>query len=108
MIYLFPFVGNTSQGNAMSGFDYHTIAGTWSNKHNGGGGPEKTLLVENHNFFVRGSLSRTISHELGHVLSLKHDPCSGDCLMAGGPNGYSLSNAQIAAARFEALNRSSY
>ncbi len=105
-IYLFPFIGNTSQGNAMSGFGYHTVAGTWSNKHNGGGAPEKTLLIENHNYFVRGSLSRTISHELGHVLHLRHDECPGDCLMSGGSDGYSLTKAQITEARMEALNRS--
>jgi hypothetical protein len=104
-IYLFPFVGNTSQGNAMSGFDYHCILGTWSNKHNGGGAPEKSLLSENHNQFIRGSIGRTASHELGHVLNLRHDECISNCLMGGGSNGYSLSEAQINEARFEAINR---
>ncbi len=91
-IYFFPFIGNTSQGNAMSGFNYHSVVGTWSNKHNGGGVPEKTLLAENHNSFVRGSLSRTISHELGHVLNLHHNECDFNCLM--GSNGYLLTTQQ--------------
>lgn len=105
-IYLFPFIGNTSQGNAMTGgFDGHCVLGTWSNKHNGGGIPEKTLLTEYHNEFVRGSLSRTASHELGHVLKLKHNECPYDCLMSGGSEGYSLTKAQIETARLEALER---
>lgn len=91
-IYLFPFIGNTSQGNAMSGFGYHSVVGTWSNKHNGGGDPERTLLTEDQDRFIRGSLSRTIGHELGHVLGLTHSQCS-DCLMQGA--GYSLTDEQI-------------
>jgi len=101
-IYLFPFIGNTSQGNAMNGFGFHSVVGTWTNKHNGGGVPEKTLLTESHTAIVRGSLSRTISHEVGHVLDLGHD-CS-NCLM--GSSGYLLTGAQVATARAAALARS--
>ena len=104
-IYLFPFIGNTSQGNAMRDFNFHSVVGTWSNKHNGGGIPEKTLLVENQNLFDRGSLSRTISHEIGHVLNLHHNECNVNCLMGGGSSGYSLTEAQITAARLAALDR---
>ena len=104
-IYLFPFIGNTSQGNAMSGFNFHSVVGTWTNKHNGGEIPEKTLLTENQNSFNRGSLSRTIAHELGHVLNLHHNECNSNCLMGGGSSGYLLSDGQIAAARFAALER---
>ena len=106
-IYLFPFIGNTSQGNAMSGFNYHSVVGTWTNKHNGGGTPERTLLVERQNSFDRGSLSRTIAHELGHVLSLKHNECANNCLMAGtNSDGYLLAEGQIIMARIEAIGRS--
>jgi len=105
-IYLFPFIGNTSQGNAMTGgFDGHCVLGTWSNKHNHGGIPEKSLLTEYHNEFIRGSLSRTAAHELGHVLKLKHDECPNNCLMGGGSEGYSLTKAQTETARLEALER---
>ena len=100
-IYIFPFIGNTSQGNAMRGFGWHSVVGSWSNKHNGGGLPEKTLLTESKSDFVRGSLSRTIAHELGHVLSLVHD-CQG-CLMYS--SGYSFYQYQIDASREEALRR---
>ncbi len=104
-VYLFPFIGNTSQGNAMREFNYHCVLGTWSNKHNDGEIPEKTLLVEYHNQFVRGSLSRTAAHELGHVLGLKHNECSNNCLMSGGSDGYLLTKAQINAARVAAIER---
>jgi hypothetical protein len=106
-IYLFPFIGNTSQGNAMSSFGYHSVLGTWTNKHNGGGGPEKTLLTEEQNSFNRGSLSRTISHEIGHVLNLSHNECDNRCLMGGAnSDGYLLTEGQVITARIEALGRS--
>lgn len=106
-IYLFPFIGNTSQGNAMSGFNYHSVVGTWTNKHNSGGVPEKTLLTENKSSFDRGSLSRTISHEIGHVLELSHNDCNYGCLMGGKySDGYLLDEGQITTSRLEALDRS--
>ena len=105
-IYLFPFIGNTSQGNAMAGFNYHSVVGTWTNKFNGGGIPEKTLLTENQSAFNRGSLSRTISHEIGHVLNLSHNECSYGCLMGGTESdGYFLTEGQVVKARIEAFNR---
>ena len=88
-VYLFPFTGNTRQGTAIRWRNNNEISfletfiGTWSNKHNNGGVPEKCLLIEDQNEFVRGSLSRTIAHELGHLLTLQHDLCS-PCLMKGG------------------------
>lgn len=106
-IYLFPFIGNTSQGNAMRGYNFHSVVGTWTNKHNGGGIPEKTLLTENQSAFNRGSLSRTISHEIGHVLNLSHNECSYGCLMGGTESdGYFMSDNQKFASRLEAFNRS--
>ncbi len=104
-IYLFPFIGNTSQGNAMRPFNWHTVVGTWTNKFNRGGVPEKVLITEDHNTFKRGSLSRTIAHEIGHVLSLRHNECESDCLMGGGSQGYGLTKEQIAAARLAASKR---
>lgn len=106
-IYLFPFIGNTSQGNAMSGFNFHTVLGTWTNKHNNGGIPEKTLLVESQSAFDRGSLSRTIAHEVGHVLNLNHNECSYGCLMGGiNSDGYTLTDDQKIKSRIEAFYRS--
>lgn len=104
-LYIFPFVGNTSQGNAMKDFNWHCVVGSWSNKHNGGGTPEKTFLVEYHNEFVRGSLARTASHELGHVLNLQHNQCTYNCLMGGDSDGYLLTKAQVTEARYQAMKR---
>jgi hypothetical protein len=101
-IYLFPFIGNTSQGNAMKRFDRHAVVGIWSNKHNRGKSPEKTLLKEDHDLWKRGSLSRTIAHELGHVLRLTHSQCS-ICLMKG--RGYVITPEQIEISRKEAKRR---
>ncbi len=104
-IYLFPFIGNTSQGNAMRPFHWSTVVGIWTNKFNRGGVPEKTLLTEDHSVLKRGSLSRTIAHEIGHVLSLRHNICKTDCLMGGKSQGYLLSDEQIERARAAALKR---
>jgi len=104
-IYLFPFIGNTSQGNAMRPFNWSTVVGTWTNKFNRGGTPEKAILIEDHNAFKRGSLSRTIAHEIGHVLNLQHNECETDCLMGGKSQGYLLTKEQIETARLEASKR---
>jgi hypothetical protein len=104
-IYLFPFLGNTSQGNGMRKFNCHTIVGTWTNKHNRGGVPEKRLLTEDHDAMKRGSISRTIAHEVGHVLHLEHNQCQVDCLMGGRSQGYLLTDEQIATARAAAKER---
>lgn len=100
-IYIFPFIGNTSQGNAMRSFGSHSVVGSWSNKHNGGRVPETTLLTEDQANFERGSLARTIAHELGHVLTLSHD-CR-NCLMDA--QGYLLEDDQIDDSQQEAINR---
>ncbi len=106
-IYLWPFMGNTSQGNAMKGYDNHTSVGTWTNKFNRGGTPEKVRLHEDHDNFERGSLSRTVAHEIGHVLSLRHNVCKTKCLMGGKSVGYRLSEEQIKRARAVAKKRTS-
>ena len=114
-VYLYPFIGNTSQGNAMrkhkdtgNSLGFHTVVGTWTNKHNKGKIPEKFKLVEDWEKWTkikRGSLSRTIAHEIGHVIGLRHNRCEGNCLM-GPKHGYKLTNKQIRRARNIAKKRS--
>ena len=105
-IYLFPFIGNTSQGNAMAKYGYHSVVGVWTNKHNRGEAPEPVLLSEPWQRFRRGSLARTIAHELGHVLGLRHKTCEVECLMSGTvSNGYLLTERQIVTARQSAMER---
>lgn len=108
-IYLFPFIGNTSQGNAMRGFGYHSVVGVWSNKHNNGGVPRKVNIVGANNNGL-GSLSRTIAHEQAHVLGLNHNDCTSteqlDCLM-NGSSGYDLTAGEVTKMRSMANERKS-
>jgi hypothetical protein len=101
-VYLFPFTGNTSQGNAMADFGYHVVTGIWTNKFNDGGVPERHALTESHARFQRGSISQTLAHELGHVLGLTHQDCTG-CLMSS--DGYDITQAEIDTARALATER---
>jgi hypothetical protein len=103
-LYIFPFIGNRSQGNAMKSFDSRVVVASWSNKHNNGGIPFKRNNSEDHQACVIGSLGRTIAHELGHLLGMKHSDCK-KCLMAGNC-GYSITPDQIKTVRAEANKNS--
>lgn len=99
-IYLMPYIGGTSQGNAQ--FRLQGIfVGTWTDKASRGlKPPVKTLLAEPEPFKV-GSLGRTIAHEIGHTLGLPHPPAPTiRQLMTGA--GYVLTAEEIATARASA------
>ena len=70
-IYVIPYLGGTSQGNT-SPRQKRIQLGAWTDKPSRGKQPpEKCLLVEPGEF-KQGSFSRTVAHELGHILGLKH------------------------------------
>ena len=100
-VYLFPYIGGTFQGVAQGGGN-RLIVGVWTDKPSHGTKPPvQTLLVEPEPMRV-GSLGRTLSHELGHNLGLKHpgpDNPATDLLMGGRKQGYLLTPAQIATAK---------
>ncbi len=100
-LYLVPYLGGTSQGNA-SPRQKRVILGQWTDKPSRGKqAPEKCLLVEA-GAFRRGSFSRTVAHELGHVLGLKHPEPNAPPfhrLMGGREPGNELTGAERAQAR---------
>lgn len=69
-IYFVPYLGEKSQGHAKRKRKQIFI-GQWSDKKANGAPPKKFQLTESRPF-KDGSVSRTLAHELGHVLGLKH------------------------------------
>ena len=100
-LFVVPYVGRTLQGFAMPNARA-SFLGVWTDKPSRGtDAPRRVKLIEPEPFFL-GSLGRTASHELGHLLGLKHDRCS-QCLMGETqPQGYRLTAQQIATAREKA------
>lgn len=101
-VYLVPYLGETSQGNANRK-KLRIFVGLWSDKSSKAQrAPEPVELTEGLNF-RKGSLSRTIAHEIGHVLGLKHPDKSNQTqyglLMGGKLPGFSLTAKEIEIAR---------
>jgi hypothetical protein len=100
-----PYLGGTSQGNTQPA-QRRSIMGQWTDKPSRGERPpEKCLLVEDRPF-KQGSFSRTVAHELGHILSLKHPERNVppfQRLMGGTQQAYDLTDDEIATARKTAL-----
>jgi len=102
-VYVFPFTGNTSQGNAMRAYNWHTVLGAFTNKHNGGRQPARMPLG---GFTGIGSIARTAAHEQGHVLGLGHNTCQGGACLMNGSTGSTLAAQEITTAKAEAQRRS--
>lgn len=125
-LYFFPFIGNTSQGNAGDPYDrandlsHHAVVGIWSNKYSDGT-PYRTEIIERANkgvadsrpqlgnYFEKGSLGRTCAHELGHHLGLGHPNRDTQKefkrLMGGSDPAYSLTRDEVIRARSAATSR---
>ena len=103
-IYFVPYLGEKSQGHAKRK-RRHIFIGQWSDKKTYGGPPKKFQLTEPRPF-KEGSISRTLAHELGHVLGLKHPNKKVQreygLLMGGKKAGYRLTEEDISMARTEA------
>lgn len=105
-VYLFPFIGSTRQGVAPSPKKFpHPLTknhstifmGVWSDKFSK---EIKRVLLETPMPVQDGSISRTMAHEIGHVLGLNHPITSDLPRLMGGPiDGYHLTTDEIAIAR---------
>jgi hypothetical protein len=89
-IYLFPFIGNTGQGNAMRSFNFSTVVSTWSNKR------KRRLSADAHCAPQRRPIVEPWTR---FVLGLSHDACidTTTCLMKS--NGYTFNPDQICLSR---------
>lgn len=99
-VYLVPFLGSTSQGHTRRSLRRILIGQMTDKTHPGTIRPVQ--LVEPLPF-KEGSFSRTLAHELGHVLNLSHPAKSGQKieqrLMGGKHPGYQLTPAEVRKAR---------
>jgi hypothetical protein len=101
-VYLLPFLGNASQGNTSRRKNV-VLVGCWTNKPSKGERPPVRVKLVEPEPLEDGSLARTIAHELGHMLGLKHPSKSTQpefgLLMGGRHAGYRLTPAEVEAAR---------
>jgi hypothetical protein len=100
-----PFIGSTLQGLAIPKRQV-AFVGQWTDKPSQGRrAPIRCKVIED-GAFVQGSFSRTLAHELGHLLSLQHPDRAArqpDALMGGGRPGNALTQQEIDMARKAAL-----
>jgi hypothetical protein len=100
-IHVIPYLGGASQGVASTG-KRRVIISQWTDKPSRGLRPPQRCLLVELGEFQQGSFSRTLAHELGHVLSLDH-PTKGEApfhrLMGGTDPGNELTDEEKTTAR---------
>ncbi len=110
-VYLVPYLGEASQGHA-SRQHRRALVALWTDKPSRGKQPPKKVKLVEPEPMRQGSLSRTIAHELGHVLGLRHPTKATQAtygrLMGGKKPGYRMTvderetarrNAQVMTSR---------
>jgi hypothetical protein len=97
-VYLVPYLGETSQGNA-SRRDRRIFLGQYTDKASRAKLPPKKFQLLEPRPFKEGSLSRTVAHEIGHILGLRHPHRKTqkvfNRLMGGKRTGYLLTQEEI-------------
>lgn len=101
-VYVVPFLGENSQGNAKRKKRRIYIT-QWTNKNQSKNLPPRRFELIEKGDYSKGSFSRTLAHELGHILGLKHPDKDQQRefkrLMGGKKKGYRLINPEIRKAR---------
>lgn len=103
-VHFVPYMGVTRQGNAV-GRDTTVLCGVWTDKPSLGQHPPEKTPIKEEGKFKHGSLSRTVAHELGHIMGLNHNPDGQPAPspnIMGNPDGYGFTESQIKTAVIEA------
>jgi hypothetical protein len=108
-VYLVPYLGERSQGNGERK-QRRVFSGQWTDKPSGARRPPERFRLTEVAPFRKGSLSRTVAHEIGHILGLRHPEKAAQTelglLMGGRRPGYRLTAREIAVARSHAAELS--